>query len=388
MRKLGQWLFIICFCLILLYPLFGKVVDEGIKLSGVSASKNVQELNYTNIMEGTFQTSLNDWVDGNFPGRKMLIKIRSQAMYSLLNDSPNKNVQIGKDKYLYEPNYIRKELAISVASDAKYYEKLITKLETLQELMAEQGKELYIFITPNKAHFFKDKLPETFLSLERDRKNDYERFAELLKSSKLHYFDSRVFLENYDGPQPNAPLFYATGIHWSSSWGMSAAKALTEYISETGKWNLSTLKLTETTVDAPKHPDTDLYKSLNLLETPTGIQFYTASLSIVEEGDKPNVFFRGGSFMGQSLNGLIRSGMFGKDVHYENNYYFKDIYTSTKNLSSFTAYNEAEELPQLVAQSDIFVLEVNEEKVTNMSFGFIDLLLEHPEWLVYPEEEG
>ena len=149
MRKFGQWLFIICFCLILLYPLFGKVVDEGIKLSGVSASKNVQELNYTNIMEGTFQTSLNDWVDGNFPGRKMLIKIRSQAMYSLLNDSPNKNVQIGKDKYLYEPNYIRKELAISVASDAKYYEKLITKLETLQELMAGQGKELYIFITPN-----------------------------------------------------------------------------------------------------------------------------------------------------------------------------------------------------------------------------------------------
>jgi hypothetical protein len=57
-------------------------------------------------------------------------------------------------------------------------------------------------------------------------------------------------------------------------------------------------------------------------------------------------------------------------------------------LSSFTAYDEAKELPQLVAQSDIFVLEVNEEKVTNMSFGFIDLLLEHPEWLVYPEGEG
>ena len=115
------------------------------------------------------------------------------------------------------------------------------------------------------------------------------------------------------------------------------------------------------------------------------MQYFTNNITVVEDGQHPNVFVRGGSFLGQSINGLIQAGMFGKDVHFENNYYFLNRYTETDTLESFTAYDDFREMPELLAQSDIIILEVNEAAISRMSFGFLDYLLEHPEWLNYLE---
>ena len=80
--------------------------------------------------------------------------------------------------------------------------------------------------------------------------------------------------------------------------------------------------------------------------------------------------------MGQSLSLLISAGEFNKDIHFENNYYFVDRYSSQTTLSAFDAYGEIDVLTYL-EQSDILVLEVNESKINNMSWGFIDYVLEN-----------
>ena len=84
--------------------------------------------------------------------------------------------------------------------------------------------------------------------------------------------------------------------------------------------------------------------------------------------------------MGQSLSTLLRAGIFEKDVHFENSYCFTDQYNTIYNLSGFSAYDELN-LDQLIGQSDILVLEVNDGAIPNMSWGFIEYLLEHPEYL-------
>jgi len=91
------------------------------------------------------------------------------------------------------------------------------------------------------------------------------------------------------------------------------------------------------------------------------------------------VFIRGGSFLGQSISSLVRADVFGSDVHFENNYWFLDKYTAKGTLSGFTAYDELP-LDFLVGKSDIVILEVNEAAIANMSFGFMDYILEHPEY--------
>lgn len=376
--------FVLGFVFILLFPIYGGIWDQDISLSGVSAETILQSPTYEGIWDGNYQASLNTWVENNFPGRKLLIKTRSQFMYSLLNESPNENVMIGAENQLFEPQYIYFEQGIYSTGETEI-QATIDKLEKLQDLLNEQGKELYLFITPNKAYFNNEYIPSVFKLAKQPRENDYQKFSRLIKNSSLCYFDSHAYIENYSGNDIEAPVFYSTGIHWSYPWGYSSAKAFLDLMDENSRWNLSELSLSISKVDAPIAPDTDLYDSLNLFAAPTTDQYYNASLSIEESGDKPNVFFRGGSFMGQSISGLIRAGAFNQDTHFENNYYFTEQYSQAGTLSSFSAYDEMAILAERLSNADILVLEVNEDAIYNLSFGFVDYLLEHPTLLNYPQ---
>ena len=88
-------LFVLGFALVLLFPLRGGEWEKELELSGVSAEQELLSPTYESVMDGSYQASLNTWVENNFPGRKLLIKTRSQLMYSLMNESPNENVIIG-----------------------------------------------------------------------------------------------------------------------------------------------------------------------------------------------------------------------------------------------------------------------------------------------------
>lgn len=89
-KKESTIIFIALFFLLLCYPVWGGIVGKSVTLSGVVVSENVQKATIENVMKGTYQTSLNTWVENNFPGRNLLIKLRSQFMYTCLNETPNK----------------------------------------------------------------------------------------------------------------------------------------------------------------------------------------------------------------------------------------------------------------------------------------------------------
>jgi len=382
-QKIYTSVSLLIFFVILLYPLYGSLIDENLTLSGVTSTATKQPFSIETAMDGSYQSSLNSSVENNFSGRKALIKLRSQLLFSLGKESPNNNVVIGKDNYLFESGYILTELGISRVTDPNYFADLMNKLIQLDQILEKNGKELYLFITPSKAYFCKDKIPDVYLKGSDDvlETNDYTEFLRYLKETDLHYFDSRSYIESLQGEDIEAPIYYPTGIYWSSSYGYRAAKAFSEYISETGKWTLGKIAIDESPCESPVWPDADLYQSLNLIAEPKNVQYFTNKITVVEEGQHPNVFVRGGSFLGQSINGLIQAGLFGKDVHFENNYYFLDRYSTTNTLQSFTAYDDFHEMPELLAESDIIILEVNEAAISNMSFGFLDYVLEHAEWL-------
>ncbi len=86
--------------------------------------------------------------------------------------------------------------------------------------------------------------------------------------------------------------------------------------------------------------------------------------------------------MGQSLNSLIYSGVFGNNVHFENGYFFTDTYTSSGNLSGIDAYDEMD-LDNLLGESDILILEINEAAMGHPCWNFVEYLIQHPEYLDY-----
>lgn len=376
--------FIIIFFITLLFPIYGKFLDINIELNGVTVSPETVPPTFGTLFNGTYQTFLNDTWENGFPGRKFLLRIRNQCLYSIFKVSPNTNVVIGKDNYLYEPGYILFETQIYPPSSEEYFDTLSNNLAQLQKLLEINDKELYIFITPSKAHFYKEYIPTKFELLNAEDSysyTNYSKLLEVLEKNKLNFYDSVSFIEkNRETGILKSPVFYKSGIHWSRPWANSAAADFLDYMNSCSKYDLSSVKVEENVSDMPVYPDTDLYSSLNLI-TPAEEMWYSTNCSIERIGnDYPNIFLRGGSFMGQSLDSLIRTGIFKKDVHFENNYYFMNQYNTLCTLSSFSAYDEMN-LNQLMGQSDILVLEVNEGAIHTMSWGFIEYLLDHPEYL-------
>lgn len=123
---LSKYWFLVIFAVTLLVPLYGTFLDEKVVLSGVTSSVEKEEANLETIGDGRYQTYLNIRWENEFPGRKALLKLRNQVFYSLFKVSPNENVVIGKDGYLFEPSYIYNELMANgpppkhVSAEKKY----------------------------------------------------------------------------------------------------------------------------------------------------------------------------------------------------------------------------------------------------------------------------
>lgn len=388
MKIIKKYWFVVIFAISIVFPIYGKWIEKNINLNGVESPIGKVTLSIDSVGNGTYQEYINDTWENKFPGKKVLVKLRNQFLYSCFSISPNTNVVIGKNKYLFEPEYIMFEEQIYKPSSEEYFNNLGKNLKKLQNLLDDNGKELYVFITPSKAHFFKDYIPSkySFLSLNETYScTNYSRLIEQMKRNGIPYFDSIEFINDHLGSSLfESPLFYESGIHWSHPWGEMCAAQFLDYINNSSKYSFGTLSVKEVASDLPVYPSTDLYSSLNLIMPPDEKWFTTESImSFPEEyseADKPNVFLRGGSFMGQSLNKLVSSGAFNKDVHFENNYFFTDRYAKTNTLSSFDAYSEMD-LDRLLGQSDILILEVNEAAISKMSWGFIEYLLDNPQVL-------
>ena len=85
------------------------------------------------------------------------------------------------------------------------------------------------------------------------------------------------------------------------------------------------------------------------------------------------ILARGGSFMGSSIGRLISYDYFLRSYYLENTYAFCPEGMYSGNFDSYDILP----LEEMVDDSDIILLEVNEEAIPRMSFGFIDYLLEN-----------
>lgn len=392
MKKLTAFLkrygFSLCVVGILLFPLYGGLVHKLMPqpLVGVSLTTPVPAVSRENVLNGTFQTEVNNWWQENFAGRNFWIRLRNQILYSALHTSSNTNVSIGKNGQLYEAGYIYNYCAGSRFMSDEELSQVVQQTEALQTLLNENGKELYLFLTPSKARYESDYYPWYYdLGPKHDEQSyEFNRFLGMLEKSNLKYFNSIEFIDNHPDLF-TGPVFYPTSTHWSRTWGDACASALADYISETSEYTLHHATVTEIPVDTPVDPSTDLYQLLNLFSTaPASVQYHSPQIALSGGSDTPNVFYRGNSFMGQSLDMLIQNGFWNENVHFENASFFSHNFSQLKTLSSMYAYDEVDpaQLYQSLQNADILILAANEGTFSisdSIFLGFPEYLLAHPE---------
>lgn len=369
--------FLVIIGVLLLYPLWSFKCDGNFELSGTAVVTEVPQLSALKFLDGSYQEGVDNWLAGNIPGRNFLIRLRGQIIYSLFRTSPDEHITLGENGQLFEPEYLLKTLDIVQPKGSDYTDELTDKLEQLQTELAASGQELYVFITPSKARYFSADAPLAFKVLAGNtaQPSNYDRFINSLQNSDVNYYDSIAYIDQIKDSFPY-PLYYSTGIHWSNVLGATVAQDFNRYLQEKSAFSLGLIHVDYAEAETPTHPDMDLYKTLNLLSKPN-VQYYVPLVTPADNDDAPSVFFRGGSFMGQSMAVLAKNGVFSDTVHFENNYYFTNDYQNQTVLSAFNAYDEFTDLRSYLAKSNIVILEVNENAIDTMSWGFIDYILDN-----------
>ena len=362
---------------LLCVSIYGYAIDLAFPLKGVTNSSEREYTSFQDTWTGKAQNEIEGQYNNAFGGRKFFTKLRNQILYSTFNKSSNLYVLMGKDKYLFEHAYVERELAYSRAKNEEI-DANIDKLVQLDNLLKSQNKELYIFITPSKAHYYYDKIPDYYFSVPREADSDYDYFIKSISKTNLAYFDSRTYIDSQAEINLKAPSFYKTGIHWSYSYAYLCTKGFLDMANAKSKYDLGDFYFEEHSVDYPVHPDADLYLTLNLLSKPKG-PYYSTEMIVTRESDRPKVFMRGGSFMGSSINHLFRYGLLDGTIYFENTDLFKDPSTDHTTWQSVTSYDQYTTLKEDLDKSDIVMLEINEAAIHKMTFGFADYLVSHEE---------
>lgn len=373
MKKKSSWyyIFVIIIVLICAFPIYGNLIDQGYELKGVSSVEEKIPVDFLSIWSGKTQNQLENRLKEKVPGRTTSIRLHSQLMYTFFNSSSNANVVIGSKHSLFEPEYLCDFLNLWPLMSEATQEELIEKLNLLQLLLNKNEKKLYILITPSKVRYDYSNIPWFYRALTKPKlQTNYDGFIRRLKATSIDYFDSIEFIN--ENIQDNT-IFYSSGIHWGNAAAAQVTVAMLKDMKMDTGYELGNLSINLSDSENGSAPDQDLLSILNLYFYTNEDKYKVPEFTYSSGKDHPNVLMRGGSFMGQSLSKLIDLGMFERSIYFQNNFVICDR-TDIQTLSDFNAYDEID-IAGMVNRSELVILEVNEEKIWTMSWGFIDELI-------------
>ena len=191
-----------------------------VSLNGYTEDIEKPTFSLANFFGGEFQSQYSGWYQENFQPRGIFVRNYATILYNLFHTSTSPSRIVGRDGDIFESVYIDAELCINGSSDfseeqpqakANMY---IEKLEMLKDKLAQYGKSLYVVMTPSKADFHRNNIPEKFILMSDPNAipgQDY--LAKLLNESDIPH---TICFERKDDFL--YPPFYLTGIHWSRTF--------------------------------------------------------------------------------------------------------------------------------------------------------------------------
>ena len=371
-----KFFLIALFILIILLPNINMILGiiENIKLSGVTIDEKRPEYSLNNYYSGEYQSQFDKWYLQNYASRNIYIKMYNQLRYDLFSEG---SVVVGKYDYLFEKGYINEYLGIGIESETEdEIQQYIQLLESINNICNSNGKKMYLIITPSKADFETDYIPNKYFKMVNN--DDYIRAYDLLKDkikdTDINYFDSVDYLKNN---KIDAPIFYKTGTHWSFVASTYVLKDFINKINETSSLSLKTIQIES--IEKNTKPffkqDTDIYDVLNIWNGTKDNEYYKPKVKYIGENNNKNLFICGGSFM-WNLTPYLYKNIF-KNV--DAMFYTREIrhYNEKEKGAAEKIQNNnptKEQLDKSLQNKDIIIIEVNQQAIKNSKFGFVKKL--------------
>lgn len=145
----------------------------------------------------------------HFAFRQELVNADGRLKSTVFGTSPNKDVIVGKDGWLYYGATVNDFLNINMLSQ-RGINNILSNIELMNDYCSQHGADFLFMIAPNKNSVYPEYMPFNYVS--SDNKDNYERLAESLKD-KDYWCDMKETILNTDS---SMPLYHKTDTHWNN----------------------------------------------------------------------------------------------------------------------------------------------------------------------------
>lgn len=216
--------------------------------------------NTANWFNASFQANIENVATQHFGLRPFFIRSRNQVVMSAFAESPNPEVIMGRERYLFDRQGLDQLHAVN-PSQLSFIQQQRIRLETIHARLQEQDIEFLLVIAPSKAAHLPEFAPKSEWR-HFSPNNYYAAFKKELDTASFPVLDFNAWFGELKTINP-APLFSKGGLHWSSFGAYLAADSILRFYDRDDslrKYWAENYNLT----DDVREEDQDLYRLMNV----------------------------------------------------------------------------------------------------------------------------
>lgn len=332
------------------------------RLAGMIKHVTPPVLNFSHIRTHEVQKYWEINFSEHLPLRSLFIRMNNQIYYSLFNKSYMYSGQmvIGKSNQLFEIAYINSYCGKDNRTDEKLLE-WADKLQSLSQFFEKQGKIFIYLITPSKAEYFPEKIPNRFACKEK-KLTPTERMERLLKERHIKFVNGGSLIKNSKHTY-GVDLFPQGGTHWNNLGAVLVSNAIISEINNNSTKKIQPIAFDYKITKNPQGQDRDLLWLLNLLHPndhyPIPELNYT-SPSV--KNSNVNLVFIGGSFLEKLIKIFQTNHTFSSIIDYPYFKFRKLKFEGNKQCETQYTNDSVAQLDSILA-ADVIILEENSEMI-------------------------
>jgi len=334
-----------------------------------------------NWNSGEFQGKVERYLKDHIGFRNFLVRLQNQVDFSLFRQANAEGAVLGKNKQLYEYDYIRSWLAIDFPGES-FIEKKLERTKFVQDyLKREKNIDLVVVFEPGKASFYPENIPSQYTA-KKNGLSTYDQYLAKAKETGIDYIDLNEYFLQLK-PESKYPLFPPLGTHWSVYGMLFVADSLIRFIENRRNVDLPEFYADSIEISSkPRDTDDDMIRTMNLLFSLKGVDlaYPVFTFDAVTLKYRPMVLVVADSYYWNIFNTLIPKHLFANEAFwYFNSLVYPDNYYNPVHTSDV-------DLRQEVEKQEVIFLMITERFLHKFDWTFIDQLyaLYTPAWLRDP----
>ncbi|MES2556631.1 MAG: hypothetical protein V4604_10800 [Bacteroidota bacterium] len=247
----------------LLFPMIQQVTKLVYvrPLSGNLPADSTQVSN--SWWNGDFQKQLETYASDSSALHPACVRLRNQLEFSLFDKLNAQDIYEFNGIFYRYANPAYNEQSAFVGMEKIHRQ--TSQLAELNKQWQQQGKRLYIIITPSKLHYYRDQLPEW--NKTNSRNTNYIQYKKALLAAGINVLDTDAwFLERKR--KGGIPAMAKGGVHWTLYGGALAIDSLIERHNRDQKTNFQRVKMAVEPSDKIYPEDVDAVNLCNLSAPP------------------------------------------------------------------------------------------------------------------------